>query len=180
MTIIEDQPTTETGALLERLQLRADVTDFLEAEAMLLDRNRLREWLADCLDDEVDYFVPVRTTGDEDDPTVEELGHLDETLASLQYRVDSLLATTTFAGKPPSRTRRLVTNIRVVGVERDQIEVESYLALFRNRFNETKYDILTAERRDVLRRSPDGLRLRRRTVILDESTLGIDNLAIIF
>jgi hypothetical protein len=39
-------------------------------------------------------------------------------------------------------------------------------------------DVMSAERRDLVRRTPDGWRLARRLVLLDHTILGTSNLAV--
>ncbi|MCO2636582.1 aromatic-ring-hydroxylating dioxygenase subunit beta, partial [Pseudomonas aeruginosa] len=78
-----------------------------------------------------------------------------------------------------SRTRRLVTNVFVEETEKgDEFVVTSYLLLTRNRFKDHHVDIISGERRDVLRLTEDGFKLARREVILDQAVLGTPNLAV--
>ncbi|MNR36408.1 Biphenyl dioxygenase subunit beta [compost metagenome] len=54
----------------------------------------------------------------------------------------------------------------------------SYLLLTRSRFNDHDVDIISGERRDVLRLHEAGFKLSRREVILDQAVLGTPNLAV--
>ena len=54
----------------------------------------------------------------------------------------------------------------------------SYLLITRSRFNFSEYDLISAERRDVLRQDGASFKLARREIILDQAVLGTPNLAI--
>jgi 3-phenylpropionate/cinnamic acid dioxygenase small subunit len=74
-----------------------------------------------------------------------------------------------------------VTNVRLnPGEGDDEIAVRSNVLLFRNRGDSPNHDLLSAERRDVVRRVDGRWKLARRRVILDHSTLPTHNLPIIF
>jgi 3-phenylpropionate/cinnamic acid dioxygenase small subunit len=168
--------------------LSADVGVFFTAQAFLfeeaerLDRRRFQAWL-ELLADDIVYQAPVRVTR-ERGPLAEvsdEMFHLDENLTTLRWRVERLGTDFAWAEDPPSRTRHCVSNIRVRSASADQIEVSSYLLLYRNRGSDASHDLLSGERQDVLRRTGrgfDGWQLARRQVILDQATLGTKNLAI--
>ena len=79
---------------------------------------------------------------------------------------------------PPSRTRRFVTNIWVSEGGEGTLDVVSYLLLFRSRLDVRPPDLVSAERADVLRRTPGGLRLRSRRISVDEAVLRTQNLAV--
>jgi 3-phenylpropionate/cinnamic acid dioxygenase small subunit len=84
-----------------------------------------------------------------------------------------------WAEDPPSRCRRFVTNVRVAACETpDEYEVVSYLFLERSRGDNPHNEQLTAERRDVWRKSDVGYLLARREIIVDQSVLGMSNLPI--
>ena len=66
-------------------------------------------------------------------------------------------------GRPPSR----------------EFEVESYLLLSRSRYEQSQLQILSCVRYDLLRRSgPGAFKLARREIIVDQSVLGMANLAV--
>ena len=59
------------------------------------------------------------------------------------------------------------------------IDVESTVLLFRSRADDRAPEWVCAQRRDVLRREPDGvLRLADRHITVEESVLRTQNLAI--
>jgi 3-phenylpropionate/cinnamic acid dioxygenase small subunit len=161
----------------------AEAYGFLVREAELLDTNQMHEWL-ELVDPDVSYQVPVRITRER----TAGLGfstsgmHMDESFDSLRTRVARLDSDFAWAEDPPSRTRRFVTNLRVTAGENDgEVNVVSNLLLFRARFDTPANHLLSGERRDVLRRTDDGgLRLLKRLVLLDHTTLGTPNLGLIF
>ena len=157
-----------------------EVVDFLYAEADMLDRRDHRAWL-DLLVQDVRYLAPVRVTAAHtlDDSALPDMAHFDEDIYSLRKRVERFETEHAWAEDPPSRTRRFVTNIRCWQArDGDDVRAESNLLLFRSRGDIHEHDLLSGRRTDVLRRTPDGLRLARREVLLDESVLRTQNLAV--
>lgn len=158
----------------------SSVVDFLFEESALLDDREHRAWL-DLVAPDIHYVVPVRITSPHTlaDSTLDDMAHFDEDLYSLEKRVGRLETEHAWAEDPPSRTRRYVTNIRCwEGDKTDEIVARSNLLVFRSRGDLLGPDLLSGQRTDVLRRTDGGLRLARREVILDESVLRTQNLAI--
>ena len=167
------------GADLDRLLLWHEVVTWLDHEAELLDAARLEEWLG-LLADDIHYVVPVRLTRERGGGPDADAGspHFLEDIHTLRLRVERLKTEFAWAEDPPSRTRRFVTNVRPTRGE-DGVEVRSYLLIYRNRGEDSSAEIIAAERHDWLRRTPEGLRLSSREVRLDQSTLGLRNLALL-
>jgi ethylbenzene dioxygenase beta subunit len=162
-----------------------EVLDFLHREAALLDEGRYREWLS-LLTEDVVYRIPVRLTRERPPQggyggIAEGMLHMDEDRASLEMRVARLETGFAWAEDPPSRLRHFVTNVRVGepvrGDRGEEVEVRSYLLLFRSRWDRPDLTFLSAERQDLLRRENGGWKLARRLVILDHSTLPTHNLS---
>ena len=99
---------------------------------------------------------------------------------SLQMRVDRLRTNFAWAEDPPSRTRHLVTNVCTYPTDLAGIvAVRSSFMLFRSRGDLREPDILCGERRDRLGYGSDNdFRLLSRDVVLDESVLRTQNLAV--
>jgi len=155
--------------------------DFLMAEAQVLDDHDLEQWL-DLLCEDVTYRVPVRVTtarGSACD-VLGDASHLDEDRYSLGKRIERLRTEHAWAEDPPSRTRHFVTNVRCFATDSpDLLAVTSYLLLFRSRGDARPPDLISGVRSDVLRAQPaGGYRLLRRVVIMDESVLRSQNLAV--
>jgi 3-phenylpropionate/cinnamic acid dioxygenase small subunit len=155
-----------------------DVLAWLYDEAALLDDHAFDDWL-DVLAPDLVYRVPVRVTRaqGQGDGVSAGLSHFDETRSSLATRVLRLHEASSWAENPPSRTRRVVTNVRVWAVE-GGYATRSALLLVRSRGASPTYELLSGERRDLLRKVGLGLLLARREVLLDQSSLGMSNLSV--
>lgn len=159
--------------------LKIAALEWLEHEAELLDEGRFEEWLG-LLTDDVEYSLPIRLTRERKGGLDYHIGNqvfLDNR-ETLGLRVARLQTEFAWAEDPPSRTRRFVTNVRV-RLTPDGIAVRSYLLLFRSRKDDPVPEWFSAERRDLLRRTPEGLRLARRQILLDQATIGARNVAVL-
>jgi len=110
-------------------ELRA-VEQFLYADAELLDQWRLHEWLATFRSD-ARYLVPSTDLPDGD--PAQDLFLVQDDRFLLEQRVNSLLTRAAHAEYPHSRTRRMITNIRVVDEGDDQLRVTANFTIFRIR-----------------------------------------------
>src|ERR671937_2243239 len=155
-----------------------EVVRWLDHEAELLDDGQFDAWL-ELLADDVRYTAPVRLTRERGAASEVRAGapHFMDNIGTLRMRVERLKTEFAWAEDPPSRTRRFVTNVRPEPTP-DGVAVRSYLLLYRNRGDDSGAELISAERRDHLRRTPEGLRLSRREVRIDQSTLGVRNLAV--
>jgi 3-phenylpropionate/cinnamic acid dioxygenase small subunit len=158
-----------------------DLLDFLYDEAALLDQTRLEEWL-ELMAPDITYFMPIRGTRARKDGSefTTEYGHFDDNLTSLIFRVKKLATPSSWGEDPQSRTRRFVTNVRAYTTDRDdEFFVSSDLLITRNRFTSTVTDIISAERRDIVRKiDEDTYKLVARRILADQSTIASANLAI--
>jgi 3-phenylpropionate/cinnamic acid dioxygenase small subunit len=157
-----------------------EVMSFLVDESDALDGYRFDEWLQ-LLAPEVEYRMPVRINRMPKDGLgfVYEMEFMSEDLSSLQTRVRRLGTKQAWAEQPVSRTRHLITNVRVHRAEPpDEFEVLSNFMVARARWNRP-YDFFTGERHDALHRDSGALRLVRRVVYLDQTDLQAHNLSIV-
>jgi|SRR5262245_20939220 len=144
---------------------RTEVEDFLYEEAALLDAWRLDEWLA-LLTEDAYYRVPSN-----DRPESEPRGTLftiADDMARLRSRVTRLKDRNAHAEFPPSRTRRLITNVRIV--EEQPLRVEANFAVYRYRSNEDVRQYV-GRYRYLLRREGGRLKIAGREAILDAMEL---------
>jgi phthalate 3,4-dioxygenase beta subunit len=151
---------------------------FLVEEAALLDAADYEGWLG-LLTEDVEYVMPVRVTtarGAGFD-SLGDMAHFDENLYSLRKRVQRFATEHAWTEDPPSRTRHFVSNVRTFESGVDLV-VESALLLFRSRGDTREADLVSAGRTDLLRAGPEGLRLARREIMVDESVLRTQNLAV--
>ncbi len=112
---------------------RAEVEDFLYREAALLDEWRLDEWLQ-LLTDDARYRVP-SNDAPEGDPAGT-LFTIADDMQRLRGRVRRLQDPNAHAEFPHSRTRRLVTNVRIVEQGSEELRVEANFAVYRFRRDE--------------------------------------------
>lgn len=161
-------------------QVREEVLELLYREAELVDTGRFEEWL-DLLTDDVAYQMPVRLTrerGEEADTSLE-MQYFWDDRATLALRVKRLKTDFAWAEDPPSRTRHFISNVRIrPGARADEIEVRSYVLIYRNRGDAAQHDLISGERHESLRRVNGSWKLARRTFVVDQATLGTKNLAI--
>jgi phthalate 3,4-dioxygenase subunit beta len=152
---------------------------FLVEEAAILDAGDWARWLG-LLTDDVRYVMPVRVTmvHDQADRSAG-MAHFDEDRYAIEKRVQRLLTDHAWTEDPRSRTRHIITNVRCLAGDDATIDVESTVLLFRSRADDRAPEWVCAQRRDVLRREPDGvLRLADRHITVEESVLRTQNLAI--
>ena len=143
-----------------------EIEEFLVHEAALLDEWRLEEWL-ELMAPDARYLVPPLDAPDADHrDTLFLIADDRRTLAS---RVRQLLSGTTWAENPRSRTRRLITNVRLLAVDGDEARVTAKFAVWR--FQHEQSDVYVGQYRHVLVHGASGLLFRERRAVLDLETL---------
>lgn len=155
---------------------------WLVEETYVLDAQHYDDWL-DVLAEDIHYVMPVRVTtalgaGYDSAPG---MAHFDENKYSLSRRVARFQTEHAWTEDPPSRLRHHVTNVRTFATEdADHLVVDSAVLLYRSRGDVQEAAVISAGREDLLRRSPDGdgWLLARRTILVDDSVLRTQNLAI--
>lgn len=153
---------------------------WLVDESYLLDDQDYDAWMARIAED-VHYLMPVRVTtalgaGYSTSPG---MAHLDENRYSLSRRVARFATEHAWTEDPPSRLRHYVTNVRTFRTDNpDEIIVDSAVLLFRSRGDVREAATVSAGREDLLRRTGTGWELARRTIMVDESVIRMQNLAI--
>ncbi|GCD97774.1 aromatic-ring-hydroxylating dioxygenase subunit beta [Embleya hyalina] len=158
------------------LATRYDIERFLYLEAELLDDQKFEDWL-ELFDDDIHYWLPTRTTRTVRERDLEIAGpdgaaFFDDDKAFLTGRVRRLASGRSWSEEPPSRTRRLITNIRPTRLESGEFEVRVNFHVLRSRA-ERHHDTFFGERTDLLRRIPQepGFHIARRRIVLDTTTL---------
>lgn len=158
-----------------------EIAEWLFVEAELLDGRRHREWFM-LMAEDLRYTVPLRVTreGAAENEVVSGMCHMDDDRNSMEMRVLRLETEYAWAEDPPSRCRHFITNIRVrAGDNSQEFQVSSNLLLYRTRGDNPTFDILSGERKDVLRRVGDGYQLARRVVLLDQTTIMTHSLSLV-
>jgi benzoate/toluate 1,2-dioxygenase beta subunit len=174
--------TDSRVARVDDRTLRAAVEEFLYTEAALLDTQDYAGWLKLFSPDSL-YWIPA--ANDDVDPTREvsivydDYGFLSERV----WRLDSGLA---YAQEPRSRTAHLVTNVRVTGLCKDELDPSGSAETV-----EVEANFLVAEfRKDVqlthagryrylLRRSGGEFRITRKKVELLNNNGYLGNLSLL-
>ncbi len=159
-----------------------EASQWLVDESYLLDGQAYESWL-DLLTDDIHYLMPVRVTtalgsGFDTSPG---MAHFDEDKYSLSRRVARFLTEHAWTEDPPSRLRHHLSNVRTFATpDANHLIVESATLLFRNRGDVRESSFISAGREDLLRRAPSGSgwQLARRTIMVDESVMRMQNLAI--
>jgi len=164
-------------------RLRREVEDFYYAEAELLDNRQFREWFT-LLADDIRYWTPIRHNALEHSNDLKdelakpgEAFYFDDDKASLRIRVERVYARNAWAEMPPSRTRHLITNVRIKSDDGSAIEVHANFFVYRTRM-ETDQDVFVGERQDILRRTNGSFQIARRTIILDQAVLSAKNISV--
>jgi p-cumate 2,3-dioxygenase subunit beta len=145
---------------------RQEVEEFLYAEAALLDEWRLQEWL-ELLTDDATYQIPP-TDKQQGDPS-DTLFIIADDVFRIRSRVKQLLGKSAWAENPPSRTRRLISNVRVLEDDGDSVRVTANFAVYRMRYELVDTYVGRYEYRLV--RRDNKLKIRERKAILDLEAL---------
>ena len=145
---------------------RQQIEDFLYEEAALLDAWRLEEWLQ-LMTDDAAYYVP-STDAPEGDPR-STLFIVSDDIVRLRSRVKQLLGRFAHAEHPHSRTRRLISNVRIRSVEGATIRVTANFAVYRTRMEQ--FDTYVGRYEHVLIYEDGALKIRERRAILDLDAL---------
>ena len=93
--------------------------------------------------------------------------------------MSKLLTGRSWSEDPPSRTRHLITNVRVVDDNDSELVVESNFHLYRTRLKSEETSWI-GSRRDVLRREGDSFQIAKRTIFLEQTVLLSRNLSNFF
>jgi 3-phenylpropionate/cinnamic acid dioxygenase small subunit len=186
--------TTEAPPAADRRAARDihfEVEQLYYTEAELLDDGRFTDWL-ELLDEDLDYWMPTRSNRLRRQQALSiaargEAAFYDETKESLAWRIRRFDSGMAWAEDPPSRTRHLVTNVVAhhidpagdPGFTEQDLLVRSAFLVYRNRL-EREQNVFAGRRTDVLRRTAAGLRVARRTILLDQNILHAKNISTFF
>ena len=147
---------------------RAEVEDFLYHEAALLDEWKLKEWEA-LLTDDATYYVPPNDQLDSDHRNT--LFLVADDRERIRQRIIRINDPNCHAEYPRSRTRRMISNVRILGVDGELVTVAANFVCYRYRRYERIREYVGAYRH-ILRRSGDSFRIKERRVLIDAHELG--------
>ena len=167
--------TASLGSLRTTVS-RAEVEDFLYAEAALLDTWSLDDWLL-LYDEDAKYEVPCNDAPDGNPDT--DLLLIDDDYARLRARVARLNSRRAHREYPHSRTNHQIFNVRVANLDEDgEIGVTASFTIWR--FRGGKTSCYVGHYRYRLRRSDNGFRIAFKRAELDMTDLrAVSDVAII-
>ncbi|MET8427911.1 aromatic-ring-hydroxylating dioxygenase subunit beta [Nocardia sp. NPDC004860] len=153
---------------VESLALCHEVEQFLYYEAALLDSWRLPEWL-DFFGPTGQYLIPATDKPDGD--PARDLFLVQDDRFLLEQRVNSLMRRAAHAEYPHSRTRRLITNVRVTDQGPDgTFGIAANFAVYRMRSG--AMDTYVGHYEHLVERAEDGgFRFLIRRSVLDLDAL---------
>src|SRR3954469_5592812 len=147
---------------------RAQVEDFLYHEAALLDDWRLDEW-EKLLADDAAYYVPPNDQLEADHRST--LFIVADDRERIRQRIIRINDPNCHAEFPKSRTRRMISNVRILAVEDEHITVAANFVCYRFRRYERIREYVGAYRH-ILRQTGDTFRIKERRVLIDAHELG--------
>ena len=147
---------------------RVQIEDFLFEEAALLDAWRLDDWLA-LLTEDATYRVPSNDAPDS--MPQDALFLVADDARRIRERVLRLKDRNAHAEFPHSRTRRLVSNVRITARTDTELAIEANFIVHRHRRN-ADIRSYVGQYRHLLRVTPEGLRIAQRCAVLDAHELG--------
>lgn len=147
---------------------RAEVEDFLYREAALLDDWKLEEWEA-LLTEDAAYYVPPNDRPESDHRQT--LFLVADDRERIRQRIIRVLDPNCHAEYPRSRTRRMISNVRITSVDGDLVSVAANFVCYRYRRYERIREYVGSYRY-VLKCSGDSFRIKERRVLIDAHELG--------
>jgi p-cumate 2,3-dioxygenase beta subunit len=148
------------------LPSRQEVEDLLYKEAALLDEWRLEEWL-ELLSDDAVYEIPPTDVPEGDARNT--LFIIADDAVRIRSRVKQLLGKSAWAESPHSRTRRMISNVRVLGADGDRILATANFAVYRMRYESV--DTYIGRYDYKLVRVGKELKIKERRAVLDNEAL---------
>lgn len=146
---------------------RNEVEDFLFLEADLIDSWQLPAWLALFANNGV-YYVPSTDVAADASPD-DNLFYVADDHFRLSERVKRLMKRTAHAEYPRSRLRHVVSNVRVIGRDADEVRVSCAFVTYRSKDGITDSYVGTGHYRLVVK---DGqIRIREKRSILSSDGL---------
>jgi p-cumate 2,3-dioxygenase beta subunit len=155
--------------MMKNVSIR-EIESFLIEEAALLDEWRLNEWL-ELMDEDAHYLIPPLDKPESDWRAA--LFIASDDMKTLKNRVDQLMGKMVWAENPKSRTRRLITNVRILcqnDPEDGIIKITANFAIWRFQMGNT--DIFVGKYMHKLRLCENGdFKFKERKSVLDLESL---------
>jgi biphenyl 2,3-dioxygenase beta subunit len=171
------------SALMAPMVLHHQVEQFLYTEAAYLDAHDYESWV-NLFSDDTHYFMPIRRTRLRRELSKEftepgEMAYFDDDKMLLTARWKKFASNSAWAEDPPSRTRHMITNVRVVEDRGDELDVHSNFHVYRTRLK-SEIDSWVGCRHDLLRRHGGSFLIAKRVILLDQTVLLSGNLSTLF
>jgi p-cumate 2,3-dioxygenase beta subunit len=147
---------------------REEVEDFLYHEAMLLDAWRLDDWL-ELLTEDATYRIPSNDAPDSDPRNA--LYTIADDMVRIRGRIKRLNSPEAHAEFPRSRTRRMISNVRITGRDENFIDIAANFVVYRFR-RDARIGEYVGRYEHRLKVTGDELRIADRKAILDSQELG--------
>lgn len=146
---------------------RPEIEDLLYEEAALLDDWKLDAWLA-LFTEDARYLVPA-TDLPKDAPPEGNLFYIADDHFRMVERVKRLLKKTAFSEYPRSKTRHLVSNVRILSQSGGECRVSTAFVTYRTKGGHTDTYIGSSDYTIV--RKAEGLRISAKRCTLDLEAL---------
>lgn len=167
-------------AVLPHTELYGRVAEFQNAEAEILDTYAYRAWV-ELFTKDVEYRMPVRTTQFlVDGEGFRDFDFITDDWQTLYTRARRLETEFAWAETPPSRTRHFISNLRLTrDDEAGELVARNNFLITRTR-QDLDYQFFTGSRHDRLVPDGDSFKIRRRTILVDQTVITGTNLSIFF
>lgn len=173
-----------TPPSVDDLLLKLELEQILLWEADLLDAREYDEWL-DLFTDDVRYYMPLRrnvSSSHQDQESTRQgtdVCWIDDDKSTLVKRVRQLQTGKHWAEEPVSRSSHLISNVRVIEENEDDVRSACRFLFYRNR-QQTETDLLVGRRFDTWRRVDGAWKISSREILLDQNVLLTKTLSLFF
>jgi len=167
VAIERETPRVPSSSDFAAYVTRAEVEDLLYYEAELLDTWQLKEWLT-LFTEDGSYYVPstdLPRTASSDTS----LFYVADDPVRLHERVVRLMKKTAHSEYPRSRTRHLISNVRIIEAGPEEIKVAAAFLTYRMKFGSSDAYVGSTQYR--LRRVDGQLRIVEKRCFLDLEAL---------
>lgn len=188
------EPVVEPVSRLPRdakyYEVKREIEEFLYDEANLLDDRHFKKWV-DTLAEDLEYFMPMEynvKAGEharrEFTTREKQMSWFNEGKWTLTKRAEQILTGVHWAEEPLSRVSRLVSNVQLTAMDTNgqgelEVDVSSRFLTYQNRCEYEQY-FFVGDRKDRMRKTPDGWKLCRREIRIHQNVLLAKNLSIFF
>jgi p-cumate 2,3-dioxygenase beta subunit len=148
---------------------RTDVEELFYREADLLDNWELDQWLSEMLTEDATYYVPPNDLPDADARYA--LFIIADDIVRLKERIIRLKDPNCHAEYPHSRTRRLISNVRILSDDGELLTVKANFIVYRHRRHQSPR-IFTGYYVNKLKHVNGQLKIHERRAVLDAEELG--------